>query len=83
MHLNFSSVLSVVSLVVSVTVAWLTLFRRGTLRMTQPVQVAFLFEGQPLRRNAHLRILMNPCDIKMNWIRSTMHVTVWNTRTAS
>jgi hypothetical protein len=45
MPLGFSPVVSVVSLVLSVTVAWLTLFRRGTLRMTQPVQVAFMYEN--------------------------------------
>jgi len=39
-----SVVISVVSLGLSVVVAWLTLFRRGTLRMTQPVQVAFVYE---------------------------------------
>jgi hypothetical protein len=42
---SFSSVIAGVSLVVSVTVAWLTLFRRGALRMTQPVQIAFLYEN--------------------------------------
>lgn len=46
MPLGFSAVVSVVSLAVSVTVAWLTLFRRGTLRMTQPVQVAFVYENE-------------------------------------
>ena len=45
MHVGFSSVVSVVSLAVSVTVAWLTVFRRSTLRMTQPVQVAFAYEN--------------------------------------
>lgn len=45
MPANFSAAVSVVSLAVSVTVAWLTLFRRGTLRMTQPVQIAFLYEN--------------------------------------
>jgi hypothetical protein len=39
-------IISVVSLLVSLTVAWLTLFRRGTLRMTPPVLLAFLFEGE-------------------------------------
>lgn len=57
MHLSLSPVLSVVSLVVSVTVAWLTLFRRGTLRMTQPVQVAFLYEGKQ-RPKIFLRTLL-------------------------
>src|SRR2546425_862917 len=42
--LSFSSIVSVISLVVSSTVAWLTLFRRGTLHMTQPVQIAFTYE---------------------------------------
>jgi hypothetical protein len=36
--------ISAVSLVVSVTVAWLSLFRRGNLCMTQPVLVGFLFD---------------------------------------
>ncbi len=30
-------VISAVSLILSITVAWLTLFRRGTLGMTQPM----------------------------------------------
>lgn len=38
-------VLSIVSLAISVIVAWLTLLRRGTLRMTQPVQIAFVYEN--------------------------------------
>jgi hypothetical protein len=45
MSVGFSAVVSGVSLTLSLTVAWLTLFRRGTLRMTQPVQVAFLYEN--------------------------------------
>ena len=36
-----SIVISVVSLIVSVTVAWLTMFRRGTVRMTQPTVIFF------------------------------------------
>lgn len=44
----FSSVTSAIALVVSITVAYLTLFRRGKLGMTQPVLVGFLSEeGQP------------------------------------
>ena len=38
-------ILSVVSLLLSVTVAWLTLFRRGTLGMTQSMLIGFLFEN--------------------------------------
>ena len=39
-------VISAVSLILSVTVAWLTLFRRGTLGMTQPMLIGFLHEGE-------------------------------------
>ncbi|MGA8541208.1 MAG: hypothetical protein WB566_17025 [Terriglobales bacterium] len=56
MPLGFSAVVSVVSLAVSVTVAWLTLFRRGTLRMTQPVQIAFVYEND--KPKIFLRTLM-------------------------
>jgi hypothetical protein len=45
MTLNFSSVIAMISLVVSVTVAWLTLFRRGNLYMTRPVQIIFRAEN--------------------------------------
>lgn len=38
-------VISVVSLVLSIIVAWLTLFRRGTLGMTPPMLIGFLHEG--------------------------------------
>lgn len=38
--------LSVVSLLLSVTVAWLTLFRRGNLGMTQPMLIGFLWENE-------------------------------------
>ncbi len=39
-----SIIISLLALVVSVTVAWLTLFRRGSLRMTRPVLVGFLYD---------------------------------------
>jgi hypothetical protein len=34
-------VISLLSLLVSVTTAWLTLFRRGTVKMTQPTMIYF------------------------------------------
>lgn len=43
--MSLSVILSCLSLLVSVTVAWLTLFRRGNLYMTKPVQIAFLSEN--------------------------------------
>lgn len=39
-----SILISVVSLLLSLMVAWLTLFRRGKLRMTRPVLLGFLYE---------------------------------------
>jgi hypothetical protein len=39
-------VISAVSLILSITVAWLTLFRRGTLGMTQPMLIGFLHEAE-------------------------------------
>jgi hypothetical protein len=40
--------ISIVSLLLSVTVCWLTLIRRGNLGMTQPMLIGFLHEdGQP------------------------------------
>jgi len=42
----FSSVISAIALVVSITVAYLTLFRRGQLGMTQPALIGFLHEGE-------------------------------------
>jgi len=38
--------ISVVSLLLSVTVAWLTLLRRGNLGMTQPMLIGFLYEEE-------------------------------------
>jgi hypothetical protein len=38
--------ISVVSLLLSVTVAWLTLLRRGNLGMTHPMLIGFLHEGE-------------------------------------
>lgn len=46
-----SVVISIVSLVVSVTTAWLTLFRRGTVKMTQPTVIYFGPDGSA-RRNS-------------------------------
>jgi len=36
-----ATIISVVSLLVSITTAWLTLFRRGTVKMTQPTVIFF------------------------------------------
>ena len=39
-------IISAVSLILSIAVAWLTMFRRGTLGMTQPMLIGFLHEGE-------------------------------------
>jgi hypothetical protein len=42
--------ISILALIVSIATAWLTLFRRGTLRMTRPVFVGFVWDtpgGEP------------------------------------
>lgn len=43
---NIPLLISAVSLVLSVTVAWLTLLRRGNLGMTQPMFIGFLHEAE-------------------------------------
>lgn len=45
----YSTIISIVALVVSIVVAWRTLLHRGNLRMTQPVLVGLLYErpGEP------------------------------------
>lgn len=47
LHMQFVPLLlSVVSILLSVAVAWLTLLRRGNLGMTQPMLIGFLFENE-------------------------------------
>lgn len=53
-----SIVISVSALVVSVTTAWLTLFRRGTIRMTQPTLVFFGPDGLAGGPKVFLRTLL-------------------------
>ena len=58
-----SLLVSAAALVVSVTTAWLTLFRRGALRMTKPAVVYFgadgpLKIGEEAKRKVFLRSLM-------------------------
>ena len=42
-----SAVVSCLALTISAITAWLTLFRRGTVRMTQPIMVAFVHDPSP------------------------------------
>lgn len=61
-----SLLVSAAALVVSVTTAWLTLFRRGTLRMTKPAVVYFGADGP-------LKIGVEPS--KKIFLRSLMYST--------
>jgi hypothetical protein len=74
-------VISVVSLLVSITTAWLTLFRRGTVRMTQPT-VIFLGPdgGSPSRPgNAPPKVFLRTLlfsTAKRGRVVESMHVAV-------
>lgn len=71
--LSFSSVISVVSLFVSATVAWLTLFRRGNLYMTRPVQIAFVLEND--KPKVFLRTLLYATG-KRGYVVEALYVKV-------
>ena len=53
-----SFAISLLALAVSVTTAWLTLFRRGTIRMTQPTVVFFGPDGPAGSPKVFLRTLL-------------------------
>ena len=42
---NISPIVSVVALIVSLFTAWFTIFRRGTVRSTQPTLIAFCYDS--------------------------------------
>lgn len=65
--------IAVLSLVVSGTTAWLTLFRRGQVKMTRPTIVAFTFEGPTPK--VFLRFLLHSTAQRGNVIES-MYVVV-------
>lgn len=72
--------ISATALVVSGTTAWLTLFRRGQLRMTQPTVVFLgpeesLLGGKVARMKVYLRALLYSTSRKGQTIES-MHVSV-------
>lgn len=72
-------VISVVSMLVSITTAWLTLFRRGTVRMTQPTVIFLGPDGGSGLGNVlpkvYLRTLLFS-TAKRGRIIENMHVTV-------
>lgn len=52
-----ATIISLLALAVSMTTAWLTLFRKGTLRMTRPAVIFFGLNGQP-SQGAELKIFL-------------------------
>jgi len=73
-----SIVISLLALFVSGTTAWLTLFRKGELRMTQPTSVFFGPDGgffESSRNKVYLRTLLYSSARKGQVIES-MHVTL-------
>ncbi|HWX66036.1 MAG TPA: hypothetical protein VNZ27_06335 [Rhodanobacter sp.] len=71
---------SAAALVVSIATAWLTLFRRGTLKMTRPAVVYFgadgpLTPGERIPRKVHLRSLMYSTG-KRGCVVESMYVTL-------
>ena len=75
-----SLLVSAAALVVSVTTAWLTLFRRGALRMTKPAVVYFgadgpLRIGEETKRKVFLRSLMYSTG-KRGCVVEAMFVTI-------
>jgi hypothetical protein len=56
--LNYSTVLSTASLLISGGTAWLTLFRRGTVKMTKPTLLFFGPDGKSGPPKVYLRTLL-------------------------
>jgi len=76
----FSILVSSVALIVSIATAWLTLFRRGTLKMTRPAVVYFgadgpLTPGEGIPKKVHLRSLMYSTG-KRGCVVESMYVTL-------
>jgi len=68
------------ALLVSVATGWLTLFRKGTLRMTRPVVIYFgadgpLIWGMPVPKKIHLRALLYSTG-KRGHVVESMFVTL-------
>jgi len=75
-----SIAISALALAVSITTAWLTLFRRGTVAMTRPSQIYFGPDGGPRRNGVaspkvYLRALLFGTS-KRGRIIESMHVSV-------
>jgi hypothetical protein len=77
-------VISVVSILVSITTAWLTLFRRGTVRMTQPTVIFFGPDGGSKPNNVLPKVFLRTLlfsTAKRGRVIESMHVTVSRSET--
>lgn len=73
-----ATVISLLALVVSATTAWLTLFRRGTLRMTRPTVIFFGPDGPP-SQGAEVKVFLRTLlysTSKRAQILESMYVTL-------
>lgn len=80
-----STTLSVLALSVSSVTAWLTLFRRGTVKMTQPTTIFFGPDGVPAREGASAKIYLRSLlfsTSKRGRIVENMYVSVKRNETA-
>src|ERR1700722_18547489 len=74
----FTKVISLLALTISAVTAWLTLFRRGTLRMTRPTVIFFGPDGPPSQGQGlkvFLRTLLYSTS-KRSQILESMHITL-------
>ncbi len=78
-HDYFTVTISVLALAISATTAWLTLFRRGTLKMTQPTAIFFGNTTRPRGDDplptVHLRTLLFATS-KRGRVIESMHVSL-------
>lgn len=75
----FSSTVSVLALAVSATTAWLTLFRRGKVRMTQPTVIHFGTDTSRSRDDPAAKIYLRTllfCTAKRGRVIESMHVSL-------
>lgn len=74
-----TAIISGTALFVSVATAWLTFFRRGTVRMTQPTVIFFGPDGgthaRPPRAKIFLRTLLFSTG-KRGWVVESVHIRI-------
>ena len=91
MSLNASTIISLLALAVSVATAWLTLFRRGSLGMTQPTVIFFGWDGGRLNAKPQPKVflrtllfatskrgqLLESLHVRLSRGESTQNFNIW------